>query len=898
MIDINLLYENITEEQSHIDEFNRMLGTLSEKKRKMCTILPTDSGNKIRKKCKVASVWGIHHAPVWDRYMTQPDPLPDTGSGDAGDAGGGDGMGEDILSDAKSSTERVRKYYRKHPEKVKSYLRKTVKDRTARNRDRRKAVKKHGKAKMKNHDVHHPKGPNGGSWRLAKKDHGPDKKHENIIPRPMISEGGAAGHMAHPYEDDSLKFSDIKTMIQRGLVGGLDAEAPVSEKLDGQNIMFSIRDGQVIFARNAGHIKNRGKNALNTQDLRQKFAGRGDVEKAFGGAAEDLQAAVDALPQEQKDAMFGGGSKFMNVEIIFPDTKNVIPYDKSVLVFHGTVEYDKDGNEVGRNADDGKTLSNQITKVNAQQQKTFGISGPRTISFSDADTIANKKRMRKYASELARLQNEFKLDDNSTIQDYKREWWSREIDRMAVDWTPEEKEGLISRWAFGEKTFGVKHITDPEKKKFFRAYEQNDLKRTQQIASRPLESIFLRVGADTLRRVTNTLSANNPKLAASLKDELLKTIQDLKATDDEDKLAKLQIQIERLDDLGIDNVVPSEGLVFIYNGKPYKFTGAFAPVNQILGTLKFAKGKVEEPEAPAEPTKKPVAVKSAPAQPVAPTAPMAVQPAPVKRRTVAIFTGRFQPFHAGHYSIYQSMVDKFGKDNVFIATSDRTDPTTSPFGFNEKKDIMTTMFDIPKDMIVKVKNPYAPTEILSKLPPETVYVTAVSQKDADRLSHGKYFRPYDSTPERGRKSHNTQGYLIVAPELQLQVNGKNISGTQLRAVMGDPSITDRAKEEIFTKIYGKFDKKIFSKIVKKTTDSEVARQVTKTYVPKKEKPAGKQPAKKKPKGPPEAEVERDRALYKPGSVWTTATGKFGGKNSKNKIGYFSTKEKATIYAKK
>ena len=38
---------------------------------------------------------------------------------------------------------------------------------------------------------------------------------------------------------------------------------------------------------------------------------------------------------------------------------------------------------------------------------------------------------------------------------------------------------------------------------------------------------------------------------------------------------------------GSSAIVPSEGLVFKYKGKIYKFTGAFAPINQILGSLRF-----------------------------------------------------------------------------------------------------------------------------------------------------------------------------------------------------------------------------------------------------------------------------------------------------------------------
>ena len=33
----------------------------------------------------------------------------------------------------------------------------------------------------------------------------------------------------------------------------------------------------------------------------------------------------------------------------------------------------------------------------------------------------------------------------------------------------------------------------------------------------------------------------------------------------------------------LDKIVPNEGIVFVYAGNTYKLTGAFAPLNQILG---------------------------------------------------------------------------------------------------------------------------------------------------------------------------------------------------------------------------------------------------------------------------------------------------------------------------
>lgn len=79
----------------------------------------------------------------------------------------------DILKEALTPTERTRRYNAKHPAKVKAHLRKTTADRVERNRARREAVKKHGKTKMKNKDVHHVYGTRRKVTRVVKGDHGP-----------------------------------------------------------------------------------------------------------------------------------------------------------------------------------------------------------------------------------------------------------------------------------------------------------------------------------------------------------------------------------------------------------------------------------------------------------------------------------------------------------------------------------------------------------------------------------------------------------------------------------------------------------------------------------------------------------------------------------------------------
>ena len=630
--------------------------------------------------------------------------------------------------------------------------------------------------------------------------------NKQIYTEGLLLEGGAAGHLAHPFEDEDLTFNDMREMINRGLIGGLDKEAPVSEKLDGQNIAFSVRDGKVVFGRNKGHVRDRGANALDVKGIYNQFKGRGGIETAFVGAAEDLQSAVKKLSPQQVKKMFGNGSKFMSLEIILPETQNVIPYGRSVLVMHGTITYDKNGEQIERSTEDGKEFAEAVQKVGADRQKTFGIEGPKTIAFSDAESKEYAQKAKEFNSTLTATAGKFGLSNKAKLGDYRRAWWMNEINnqekKLGIKFSPSQKKGLVGRFADGDKSFGVKNFEEDAQRNWFRDFETNQLAKAQKQMIKPIEHVFLNAGAQSLKRVTNFLSSNNPGAANALRKETLQSIKGIKDSKDVDKIAKLQVELERLENIGMDKIVPSEGVVFQYNGKPYKFTGLFAPINQIQGTFKFDKPKKKE------------------AAPVGKEQPKEES----NKNTIAVFSGRFQPFHAGHYSIYKALVDKFGAKNVYIASSNAQDPIKSPFPFKDKKDIMSKMFGIPSNKIVKVKNPYAPVEILDKFPPDTAYVTAVSQKDAERLERGgDYFKNFDKVPAQKRKGYGDAGYFIVAPEMQLKVNRKNISGTQLRATFGSDKLTTPEKKEIFKQVYPKFDSGVFSNIVATTKKAELAK---------------------------------------------------------------------------
>ena len=74
-----------------------------------------------------------------------------------------------------------------------------------------------------------------------------------------------------------------------------------------------------------------------------------------------------------------------------------------------------------------------------------------------------------------------------------------------------------------------------------------------------------------------------------LRQEVQKAIAAIENSNDEKAMEVLQKQMRKLKD--IENISTAvEGFVFDYGGSSYKFTGNFAPMNQILGLFRYGRG--------------------------------------------------------------------------------------------------------------------------------------------------------------------------------------------------------------------------------------------------------------------------------------------------------------------
>ena len=138
----------------------------------------------------------------------------------------------------------------------------------------------------------------------------------------ILTEGGAAGHMNHLYDNSDLTFAKLKEIFNAAASGKLEG----TEKTDGQNLMisYSVKDGRAKGVRNKTEIKSGG---LTPEQLAKKFADRENpaLKETFSDALRIFEKAIQSLDHDTQEELFGPDTNiYYNAEVMDPRTPNVI----------------------------------------------------------------------------------------------------------------------------------------------------------------------------------------------------------------------------------------------------------------------------------------------------------------------------------------------------------------------------------------------------------------------------------------------------------------------------------------------------------------------------------------------------------------------------------------------
>ncbi len=505
----------------------------------------------------------------------------------------------------------------------------------------------------------------------------------------LLLEGAVAGHMNHIYDNGEMTFGELKQLLQSAVDGRLRG----TEKTDGQNVFlsFDVLTQKARAIRNKGHIKAGG---LTVEEFDDFFSGHPNQALRYS-FVEALQTFEDAIKQIDRDTQFKifGYKKdniYFNTEVMNPGvpdgeeddprdtgTKNVIPYDKKTLLIHevGHAMFDPDTalayddpESMKRVAQCYSVLENSLIGKSTEDPSVFSVE---THPRRKLDKAGMKRAAGVLPDAISAIDNivqDFGLNDTSTIQDMVMVQIKPIIDSFGL--TEDRNQEFILRlmglckslddpsvlMPCGTKdprtgkrlhyppinikdlTAGVPQELTDKIKEFDRSFKY------QNYTAALSKSLYEFTNA-ILQDFDSSFIGDNQKAIKDLQDELRLSIKKIQSSANEAAKADLQKQLEKLQDVKNVNT-PSEGFVFDFNGTTYKFTGWFAPSNQILGTERYGRFG---PITPKEDEKNPGEANSRPL-------------------TIGVVPGAFKPPHKGHLSMVEALAKNADKVIVIIST--------------------------------------------------------------------------------------------------------------------------------------------------------------------------------------------------------------------------------------
>lgn len=388
-----------------------------------------------------------------------------------------------------------------------------------------------------------------------------------------IFEGGAGGHMAHPYDYDDFTGNDLVEFVD-SLFGGKIEH--MKEKLDGFNLSATMNNGgDVVFVRNDTD-RNSPKGGMDLNDINEKWKDKPQQLKTFGTSAKIITEIFKNI-----DVKFFNPDnthrKIINCECIIAGQTNILPYASDRVAFHGYKLYEWNGEKWIEQED----VEGHVEELYKAAEGIDQAKPRPDLVIKSTEEAA--KLCEKFKKEIAKLWKNERLNLSATID----EWRHVRYKKIAPEWIREDND-IYNRLFNNDKSVSLTVIKKryPEHKEELAELDKKFKKDICNSVSGVLDNLFLNIGNEMIDILDGFVNSGaKDKTIKTLKDSMSNVIQMIqKSGTDEDK-ETLMKALERLKALG-DKYNVAEGIVIMWKGRRMKLTGSFAPINKALG-LRF-----------------------------------------------------------------------------------------------------------------------------------------------------------------------------------------------------------------------------------------------------------------------------------------------------------------------
>jgi hypothetical protein len=467
--------------------------------------------------------------------------------------------------------------------------------------------------------------------------------------------GGVAGHLMHLYDNRDLSYNDIADILSKASQGELVG----TEKTDGFNIYLGFKDGEARAARNKGDMRRGGMNAAAL--AARKYKGGPQVRQIYVDSFRAFEKAMLSLSEEERAKLFGpDGEIFYNTEILGmlqpeepedePRPANVIKYDPSMITIHpaGHKRYNPETNslevvDVSQNAKVLDAAVDRFTEALAGEDFQLARTAVAQLNKLDNDHDLNIA--------LSRIQKSG-LTGDMTINDLLTDRVSQVVNERFSVLAEEKRQAIVARVlkleGYPSLTVIKKGLPKDIANEVSKFIKEDSIIPIRKVIA-PIEGAIHDLSVELLRGLQSAYILDNEAEVERLQAEVATAIKKIKEYAGEgsemahEMLYRQLLKLKHHDE--VDTAV--EGFVFQHDGNLYKFTGNFAPVNQLIGLFKYGRGSVPAIRDPEDDE-------------------LNEQASQQILRKIAVVPGKFKPPHRQHLEMVEHYSEEVGPDGLVL----------------------------------------------------------------------------------------------------------------------------------------------------------------------------------------------------------------------------------------
>ena len=406
---------------------------------------------------------------------------------------------------------------------------------------------------------------------------------EKLNVQSPVLEGGASGHMLHPFDVDEFTGYDIEELIRTMFGGKMEG---MTEKMDGFGMQASMNgNGEVIFIRNKTNL-NSEKGGMTLGDFATQWAENPIALDNYTRGGKIIEAVFKKVGKE----WFNPSSttrRVVNCECILAGTTNTIPYASDQVDFHNIWIYEKQES-------DSEWKNTEVTKrgLDVIEKACEGIDNAKItpqvlIKYSEETTRLEKK----WLDAWNKFIKEYDCSPDASIEGIKYSLFYKWVEKN-IPWLMDDHKASMDvcrRWLFGDKKSvdlkDLKAIYQDHLDEFVKI-DKSPSKVVNDILL-PLQKFFYGMGADVIKVTSGFINDGQDGTIKSLLKDLQTATDKIRREGSLEDNEFLQKWLDVLKEIGEENLASAEGIVFSYKGKMMKWTGGFVPLNRIIGYSKY-----------------------------------------------------------------------------------------------------------------------------------------------------------------------------------------------------------------------------------------------------------------------------------------------------------------------